>query len=198
MVTIDALPAPLEWAVDPADWKAVDGGLTMTCGPKTDLFAFPGGGYEADNVPKLLCGVSGDFQFSARVTVEHQATFDAGALLLWADDRHWTKLAFELSVDGMARVVSVVTRGLSDDCDSFVVAGTHVWLRISRIGTMFALHASVDGTAWTFVRQFSLDLGTEDVAIGFSVQSPTGEKCTAGFDDIRFAARTLAELRDGS
>src|SRR3954447_15510291 len=151
MLTIDALPTPLEWVADPADWKATDGGLTITCGPKTDLFVFPGGGYEADNVPKLLCRVSGDFQFSARVTVEHQATYDAGALLLWADDRHWTKHAFELSVDGKARVVSVVTRGLSDDCDSFVVPGTHVWLRISRIGAMFALHASVDGTVWTFV-----------------------------------------------
>jgi uncharacterized protein len=198
MLTIDPLPAPLAWESEPVAWESADGGLTFTSGPKTDLFVFPGGGYESDNVPKLFCRVSGDFQFSARVTVEHQATFDAGALLLWADGRHWAKLAFELSVDGLARVVSVVTRGLSDDCDSFVVSGAYVWLRISRIGTMFALHASLGGAGWTFVRQFSLDLPPDEVSIGFLVQSPTGEKCTATFDEIRFAAQTLAELRDGS
>jgi regulation of enolase protein 1 (concanavalin A-like superfamily) len=198
MTTISALPISFEWAVEPASREAVGDTLTITGGPETDLFIAPDGGYQSHDAPRLLGTVSGDFQFSARVGVEHRATYDAGALLLWADDRHWVKLAFELSVDGLARVVSVVTRGLSDDCDSFVLPGGHVWLRISRIGPAFALHASVEGGAWTFVRNFGLDLPAGDVAIGFSAQSPTGQGCTAVFDEIRFVTDTLADLRDGS
>jgi hypothetical protein len=198
MTTISALPFSLDWAVAPASWGADGDTLTITGGPDTDLFVAPDGGPETDNAPRLLGGVSGDFQFSARVTVEHRATFDAGALLLFADERHWVKLAFERGVDGLARVVSVVTRGLSDDCDSSVVTGDHVWLRISRVGASYALHASPDGVRWAFVRNFSLDLPAGGVAIGFSAQSPMGRECTAVFADIRFAATTLADLRDGS
>ncbi len=198
MTTISSLPFPLDWALEPQAWDLIDDKLTITSGPRTDLFVDPGGGQETRNLSRLTGSVRGDFQLSARVAARHKATFDAGALLLWADDDHWAKLAFELSADGRARVVSVVTRGVSDDCDSFVVPDAHVWLRISRIGPMFALHASADGTKWIFVRQFALGQLTADVAVGFSAQSPTGEGCTATFDAIRFTPDPPADLRDGS
>ena len=84
-----------------------------------------------------LLGVppDGDFQFSARVTVGFASTYDAGVLLLWVDDRHWGKLCFEFSPAGEPMVVSVVTRGVSDDANAFVVDGRTVWLRVSRVTT---------------------------------------------------------------
>jgi regulation of enolase protein 1 (concanavalin A-like superfamily) len=198
MTAISSLPFALDWALEPHAWELAGDKLIITSGARTDLFADPGRSEVSRNMPRLTGSVSGDFMFSARVTAGHKATFDAGALLLSADDDHWAKLAFELSADGLARVVSVVTRSLSDDCDSFVVPDGHIWLRISRIGPMFALHASADGTKWTFVRQFALGQLTADVAVGFSAQSPTGEGCTATFDDIRFTPDPPADLRDGS
>ena len=57
----------------------------------------------------------------------------------------WAKLCFEYSPQREPMVVSVVTRGLSDDCNSFVVDGATVWLRIARVGSAFAFHASTDG-----------------------------------------------------
>jgi hypothetical protein len=36
------------------------------------------------------------------------------------------------------------------------------------------------------------------LSVGFEVQSPLGEGCTARFTDVRFSPTTLAELRDGS
>lgn len=186
------------WKAEPESWEGSGETLSITGGPKTDLFYAPDGGYESHNVPLLAGTVGGDFQFSARVTVEHRATFDAGCLMLWGGDRLWGKLAFERSVDGLARVVTVITRTFSDDCDSFVVPGGHVWLRISRIGRSFAFHASLDGSAWTFVRNFTLDLPGDDVAVGFSAQSPTGDRCTALFDDLHLTPSTLPDLRNGS
>jgi uncharacterized protein len=65
------------------------------------------------------------------------------------------------------------------------------------MGPGFAFHASTDGREWKLIRHFTLG---DDVvpAVGFEAQSPTGEGCEVTFDDIRFEARRLHELRDGS
>jgi hypothetical protein len=140
----------------------------------------------------------GDFQFSARVTVGFASTFDAGVLLLWSGERHWAKLCFEFSPAGDPMVVSVVCRGVSDDANAFVVHGRCVWLRVSRIDGVYAYHASLDGTAWQMIRAFVLRDQTAGDTIGFEGQSPTGDGCAVTFDDIRFAPKRLADLRDGS
>jgi uncharacterized protein len=92
--------------------------------------------------------------------------------------------------------VSVVTRGTSDDCNSFEVAGDTLWLRITRSGSAWAFHASVDGAWWRLLRYFTLGDGL--VRVGFLAQSPTGDGCTASFDQIRFAPGAPSNLRDGS
>jgi len=83
--------------------------------------------------PRLLGPVEGGFQLSARVRCTFAGTFDARALLLWADERCWAKLAFEISPQGEPMVVSVVTDRLSDDANAFVVQDGGVWLRVSRL-----------------------------------------------------------------
>jgi hypothetical protein len=95
-------------------------------------------------------------------------------------------------------VVSVVTREVSDDANAFVVPERSVWLRVSRLGRVYAFHASVDGKTWTLVRVFSLGDAVTGHRIGFEAQSPTGDGCTVTFDDIRFTRQRLEELRDGS
>jgi regulation of enolase protein 1 (concanavalin A-like superfamily) len=103
-------------------------------------------------------------------------------------------------------VVSVVTRGVSDDANAFLVADRSVSLRISRLGHVYAFHASTDATTWQLVRVFTLgdtpaDTPADTVAghrIGFEAQSPTGDGCTVTFDRIGFVAERLQELRDGS
>jgi uncharacterized protein len=195
---IAALPLPLRWHTPPASWNSVDQTtLTITAGARTDLFIDPQGTAETLNSPRLLADVTGDFLLSARVTVGFAATYDAGVLLLYAGEREWGKLCFEYSPQRQPMVVSVVTRGLSDDCNSFVVEGDQVWLRVARLGRAFAFHASTDGTFWHFVRHFTLD-AEETIAVGFSAQSPTGEACTATFDEIRYAPERLHDLRSGA
>ena len=60
----------------------------------------------------------------------------------------------------------------------------------------FAFHASTDGAAWQLVRYFALD-DSAGISAGFVAQSPTGEGCRAGFDEIRFEEGRLADLRSG-
>jgi hypothetical protein len=90
----------------------------------------------------------------------------------------------------------VVTRGTSDDCNSFEVDGNTLWLRITRSGAAWAFHASSDGAWWRLLRYFSL--GKDLVRVGFLAQSPTGAGCAATFDQIRFRAGAPENLRDGT
>jgi regulation of enolase protein 1 (concanavalin A-like superfamily) len=170
----------------------------ITAGPSTDLFIDPDTGERNLNAPRLLVPVRGSFQFSARVRAQFAATFDAGVLLVWIDEETWGKLCFERSPQGDPMVVSVVTRGVSDDANGFTVDGDTVWLRISHNGTTYAFHASTDGTRWQLIRHFRLSTTPSEMLIGFEAQSPTGVGCSADFDQVRFIPTALAELRDGT
>lgn len=117
-----------------------------------------------------------------------------------AGERRWAKLCFELSPQGHPTVVTVVTRELSDDCNSFEVDGDAVWLRITRKGRAWAFHAAADDGAWRLVRYFSLGDPQADgpVKVGVLAQSPAGEGLTATFDHIGFGTDVPADLRDGT
>jgi uncharacterized protein len=181
---------------DSGTWRVDAAGLTGTAGSQTDMFVDPVTGVETVNAPRLvLPAPDGDFQLSARVDVQFGSTFDAGVLLLWADARRWAKLCFEFSPDGDPMVVSVVTRGVSDDANAFTVTGPTAWLRVSKVSGAYAYHASLDGQTWQFVRQFNLGDGLH---VGFEVQSPVGDGCVATFSHISLTATTIADLRDGS
>ena len=195
-VSSSTLPSPPGWDPAPVEWSADGSSLAVETGPETDLFVDPGDGRETLNAPRLLGLVEGDFTLSARVSVAFRSTFDAGVLLLWASARSWAKLCFELSPQGEPMVVSVVTRGVSDDCNSFVVDDGDVRLRIARLGLAFAFHASTDGAVWRLVRHFALDAEAEPL-VGFLAQSPLGTGCSVRFEQISYSPERLADLRSG-
>jgi uncharacterized protein len=198
-VTIAALPMPLHWDPAPAD-TASDGPsrLTVRAAGHTDMFHDPAGTDRTVNAPRLLgLPPDGDFQLSARLSVQFGQTYDAGALLIWAGETHWAKLCFEYSPQGEGMAVSVITRDVSDDANGFTVpTGQSLWLRISRLGPAWAFHAHAEGQPWSFVRHFALG-GPVPVTVGFEAQSPLGEGCTVTFDEITFSGTSLADLRSG-
>jgi regulation of enolase protein 1 (concanavalin A-like superfamily) len=93
-------------------------------------------------------------------------------------------------------IVSVVTNGASDDCNSVVLSRADAWLRVAGFGDAFAFHYSLDGQTWHFVRYFTLH-ERAGVRAGFSVQSPTGEGCTVTYTGVRYQPVALADLRSG-
>jgi regulation of enolase protein 1 (concanavalin A-like superfamily) len=196
-ISLPGIPAGLRWETPPASWNVSgDQALTIAAGPRTDLFIDPQGSAATLNAPRLLFDPQGDYMLSARVTVEFAATYDAGVLLLYAGERSWAKLCFEYSPQGQPMIVSVVTRGYSDDANAFTVGGNQVLLRVARLGQAFAFHASTDGQFWHFIRHFTLDTG-DPVASGFVAQSPTGAGCAATFAQIGYSAGRLSDLRSG-
>jgi uncharacterized protein len=205
MIEVRGVPFPLTpsagsaWNIEPEP-----GAISIRAAPRSDIFIDPRSASPIDagsqlNAATLLGSPpSGDFQLRARVTVDFASTFDAGALLLWIDERYWAKLCFELSPAGAAMIVTVVSRGVADDANAFVVEERSVWLRVSRIDRAYAYHASRDGKHWHMIRLFRLESGSATATLGFEAQSPTGDGCTVRFDEIAFSLERLAELRDGS
>ena len=200
---LPSLPFALEPADSPpAGCRVRSGVLTLTAAAGTDLFVDPAG-TDPGQVPDAgrFVGLppAGDFTLAAQVSVEFTSMYDAGVLLLHAADRQWAKLCFEYSAQLTPTAVTVVTRGTSDDCNSFEVDGHTLWLRITRSGAAWAFHASTDGAWWRLLRYFALSGdAAELVRVGFLAQSPTGAGYAATFDHITFRPGAPENPRDGS
>ncbi|GAA4917520.1 DUF1349 domain-containing protein [Streptomonospora salina] len=197
-VVIPAFPVPLRRlnAPEPCEADGYDR-LVVGAAAGTDLFVDPADGARRDTAPALVGGLDGDFRVSALVRAGMSAAFDAAVLLVYASPDAWAKLCLESSPQGRPTIVSVVNRGVSDDCTSFAVdpRSEDVRLRVSRLGSAYAFHARVGEGPWELIRYFAL---CESAEVGFSVQSPTGSGATARFEEIAYSAERLADVRDGS
>lgn len=198
-LVLPGVPFPFQPSGNPSCQAVVSGSvLALTGGAKSDLFIDPAGEEGARPDAGRLTGLPGDrdFALAARVTVRFGNAFDAGVLLLYLSERRWAKLCYELSPQRHPTVVSVVTRGTSDDSNSFETAGEPLWLRITRSGRAWAFHASQDGQRWRLVRYFTLGEAS-GARVGFLAQSPDGPGCTAVFDSVTYTPAAPADLRDG-
>lgn len=202
IVEFPGVPFPLvsEGRASGHEPRAVANGVELTVAPRADLFLDPGGFDVAPDAERFLASVSGDFQLSARVTVDFRSTFDSGVLIGYVDESTWFKICAELDPAGVPRVVSVVTRdGASDDSNGSPLSQGSAYLRISRLGRAFALHISDTGESWNLVRYFALGIPEDrPIQIGMLAQSPTGEGTVVRFEDVQFSVDRLQDVRDGS
>jgi uncharacterized protein len=194
---VAGLPS-LDWVNDPGEAEVHDGVLRITAGARTDWVADPTSGDRFMSAPALAFPAPEICTLSARVQPTFSGTFDAGVLMIYQDERTWGKLCFEFSPQREPMVVSVITRDLSDDCNSVVVQQNWVYVRIARLGGAFAYHYSLDGAYWHFVRLFALGDPGAHIRIGFLAQSPMGSGASASFSEIQYGLTPLKELRDGS
>jgi len=196
--TLPSIPGELHWKNHPVEWKVEPGArLIIIADAHTNWFVDPGGAYAQDSAPSaLLAPPDASFLLSAKVAVEFAAAFDAGVLQVRERDDWWAKLCFEYSPQGQPMIVSVVTRGVSDDCNSEPIAGHEVYLRIAKTPRVLAFHFSRDGRYWHLVRYFTLgDLG--NLRVGFSSQSPRGLRCKTVFSEITYRFGSLRDYRSG-
>jgi uncharacterized protein len=133
-LTIPWPPFPLAPAGQPpVTYEVRADGLALTAAAGTDLFVDPAGATEVPDAGRLVGNPPpGDFSLAARVSVAFASKYDPGVLMLHAGERRWAKLCFELSPQLTPMAVTVVTRGTSDDCNSFEAQGNSLWLRMTR------------------------------------------------------------------
>jgi regulation of enolase protein 1 (concanavalin A-like superfamily) len=196
---ITTIPTTLEWKNHPVSFQiASSDAISIGSGRRTDWFIDPqDSSWNCDNAPcALFTPPDDEFLFSAKVHVPFASTFDAGVIQLRMNETLWGKLCFEYSPQGKPMIVSVVTRGKSDDCNSTVIDGNEVYLRVAVRPKSIAFHYSADGRYWNLVRLFTLG-DHKGIRAGLSAQSPTGEGCAVAFSEIRYRAGTIADNRNG-
>lgn len=196
--TVPTVPGEFQWHIAPLEWSFEPiTGLSILAGAETDWFSDPGGDYAKDNAPCALVNLRDDnFLLSAKVLVAFASAFDAGVIQIRAADNLWAKLCFEYSPQRRPMIVSVVTRFVSDDCNSAEVDSAEIYLRVARTAQTLAFHFSHDGSVWQFVRYFTLGK-LNSLRVGFSAQSPTGTKCAVVFSDISYRPGSLKDNRNG-
>ena len=196
--TLPTIPGEFHWHIPPLEWSYEPAqGFFILAGAQTDWFSDPAGNYAKDNAPCALVTLLDDnFLLSAKVSVAFASTFDAGVLQIREADDRWAKLCFEYSPQHRPTIVSVVTRGESDDCNSVEVDRSEIYLRVARTPQTLAFHYSQDGRVWQFVRYFTLGK-LNSLRVGFSAQSPMGKKCAVIFSEMSYRLGNLQDNRSG-
>ena len=179
-------------------WDQVGDGGRLRAEANTDRFVDPLGAPVVESAPLVLTDVNGDFILQARFHVELASTFDAVGLFVFGDRTTWAKHVFERSPQEEDTFVTVVTNVVSDDCNGPALnLREGAWLRIARVGNVYAFHDSLDGRQWRMRRLFTLGEASAH-RVGLTIQSPFGPGLEAEVSDLSLRANTLADVRSGA
>ena len=184
----------LSWINEPQDWSFGAGGLSVLAERNTDFFIDEEGPSIRRSAHFLYTNAVGDFELTARLSVDMHYPFDSGCLMLMDSESKWAKVCFENWMNKPS-IVSVVTDGYSDDCPSYPVDEKTVYLKILRAGNCFGFHYSLYGTAWTIVRYFNLKVAAQ-IKAGIAAQAPVGESCRIGFSLLDVETRKIASAKN--
>ncbi len=195
-VRISSIPSPLTWHNSPISYSTKSNTLIIVAGEKTDMFRDPNVTYNTDNAPKLMFQPENDFVLITSIQHSFSNKWDGGAIVLIEDSLHWIKFCFEKDYTGAKRVVSVVTKDISDDCNSLEISSNKVFYKLAKAENVITLYASVDGKKWLLIRHLQFN-NVKPVKVGFLAQSPTGKNCRVQFSDINYQVKKISDPYTG-
>lgn len=185
----------LNWLNQPDSFAIESNSLNITVGKGTDFFNSPEDSTVVGSAPFLYKEVEGDFVAKALVEPDFSAQWNAVAMMLHSDSLNWIKLAFENSDATGPGIVTVVTKGTSDDANGAVLNGEQrVWLALARKGDIYSMHWSVDGENFRMARLTSMP-HQNVVKIGIEAQSPVGDRAAHRVHYFEIQQRTVKDLR---
>jgi len=189
---IDGIARKLGWENRPLKFTIKDDVLTIVAGRETDMFRDPNVTYNTDNAPKLLFRADSNFILSVGIEHSFLHKWDGGAIVIKQDSLSWIKFCFEKDYTGARRVVSVVTKDISDDCNSVEINNNKVYYKVAKADNVITLYYSNDNKKWFLVRhlQFNTD---KELRVGFLAQSPTGDQCEVKFSQITYQVKKIKD-----
>jgi len=195
-IHIAAIPFNLFWENTPERFSTKNHELIIVAGAKTDMFRDPNVTYNTDNTPKLLFTPDENFILTASVEHSFNNKWDGGAIVIKQDSLNWIKFCFEKDYTGARRVVSVVTKNISDDCNSVAVTTNKVFYKVAKADNVITLYYSNDGIKWFLIRHLQFET-TKGFRAGFLAQSPTGDSCEVKFSNITYSAKKIKDPYTG-
>lgn len=148
------------------------------------------------NAPFYYTEVTGDFVMKAKVTLDFKDIYDSASIMVMQDGNNWAKACFELTDFHTHAVVSVVTKGDSDDANGCNIDTPSVWLQVCRVGNSFAFHYSLDGNRYDMMRFFSLP-AEQTIKAGLLAQAPTGDGGIRVYEKLSIENKTVKNIRAG-
>jgi regulation of enolase protein 1 (concanavalin A-like superfamily) len=191
-IRINSIPYGMFWENKAEKFSATNNEMIMVAGEKTDMFRDPNVTYNTDNAPKLLFRPDNDFILIASIEHSFSSKWDGGAIVLKQDSLNWIKFCFEKDYTGAKRVVSVVTKNISDDCNSVEIKTNKVYYKLAKADNVITLYYSLEGKKWFLIRHLQFDTD-KHFTLGFLAQSPTGKKCEVKFSNISYRAKKIKD-----
>ena len=187
----------LQWVNEPAEYSIRNGELFVTATKGTDFFINPEDLNNSASAALLFKEVTGDFVAITCVSPDLSSVWNAGGLLVLIDDENWIKFVFEYSDATGPSIVTVTTRGVSDDANGIrLTEHSKIWLKLVRKGNIYAMHWSEDGITYKMARLSAMS-PADSVKIGLEAQCPVGESARHTFQHFSIESKTVQDLRKG-
>jgi regulation of enolase protein 1 (concanavalin A-like superfamily) len=191
-IKFSGIPHPLSWVNKPVRYKINHSSIFIEAGKKTDMFRDPNVTYNTDNAPRLSFIADPNFVLTAEIHHDFISKWDGAAIVLEADKMNWIKFCFEKDYTGAHRVVSVVTKDISDDCNSVAINGNDVFYKIAKADNVITLYYSADGKKWFLIRHLQFNT-SKPIKLGFLAQSPTGKNCKVTFSNVTYSTKKIKD-----
>ena len=189
--------ADFRWLNEPSDYKLANGELIITAKKGSDYFINPEDMVVSSSAPFLYKELADDFVATVSVSPDLSSMWNAAGLFLMIDENHWIKFVFENSDATGPSIVSVTTRGISDDANGVRLGEkSTIWLKIIRKENNYTMHWSADGKNYKMARLSAMPT-TGKVKIGMEAQSPVGEQAIHKFHHFSIEPKTVKDLRKG-
>ncbi len=190
-------PQSFQWTNPPAEFEFQDGSLEITSVSGTDFFNNPATLEVTGTAPILYRETEGDFIATALVQPDFGDMWNASSMMVFIDNLHWIKFAFENSDATGPSIVSVVTKGTSDDANGPILKDEReILLRIIKKDHLYALHWSKDGHNFKMARLSSMP-ESRQVRVGLEAQCPVGREAMHKFNYFSIEKKTVGNLRSG-
>ena len=186
----------LNWMNRPQSFVVEDNTLKITVDEGTDFFNNPEDNSIVGSAPYLYDEVEGDFIVKALVQPDFSSQWNAVAVMLHIDSLNWIKFAFENSDATGPSIVSVVTKGHSDDANGVILdEEPMIWLAMVRKHNIYSMHWSLDGENFKMARLTSM-VDQNAVKIGIEAQSPVGKSAVHQVHYLEIVEKTVENLRN--
>jgi regulation of enolase protein 1 (concanavalin A-like superfamily) len=189
---ITSIPHSLFIENSPLSFSVKNNEIELVAGAKTDMFRDPNVTYNTDNAPKILFEADDNFVLTTAIELAFKNKWDGGAIVIRQDSLNWIKFCFEKDYTDSRRVVSVVTKNVSDDCNSVEIKSNKVFYKVAKADNVITLYYSTDGLKWFLIRHLQFDF-PKGFHVGFLAQSPTGDKCEVRFSNITYQKKKIRD-----
>jgi regulation of enolase protein 1 (concanavalin A-like superfamily) len=172
----------MNWYHEPPSWWAKGNTIAITTGPRTDFWRKTHDGGIRDHGHFYYRPVTGDFMAQVKVTGHYTDLYDQAGMMVRLDEATWMKCGIEF-VHGVQHASVVVTRDWSDWSVLPLPNPPAIWLRVVRYGPTIEVYYSLNGQAYTMIRQaFLTEVPT--VQVGVMAAAPTGNGFSVTFEDF--------------